>query len=273
MLICCVRTWGSFFLFRFWHPSKWSERIRSEMNKLKWHEPAFVSSLPTKCFLTVLHVSMDLRNKPTTTTTKMCFTSQFDASPPKRPNGHISIFERKVFIQMHLNRIYDFIARERQRLCTFVTTLRFVLCVTIIDFFSPLYTRCDHYLWTLFFLFKVALHVIICAFLWLHLYFGMVEEKKKCRNVNDFRFRINCFNGIKFLSGRSSLFSLFLLVAFIREPFFLHYSRKTTINEWNCWLLHKLFRTFGLQRSYNEHWILRTDKMPTGHYVCLYSYA
>lgn len=38
-------------------------------------------------------------------------------------NGHISIFERKVFIQMHLNRIYDFIARERQRLCTFVTRL------------------------------------------------------------------------------------------------------------------------------------------------------
>lgn len=159
LLIRCVHTSG------FWRLSKWSERIRLEMNNRN-DTNGFGFIVAPRIMLSIF------------------FKFQFDASPPKQQTGHILISrcEKSVYSNAFKLHITSF----QENANDIVRCNRFgFACVTIIDFFSPSYVRCDHYLWTLSFL--LALHVITCISLASAVFQSC---RNKCRNVNDFSFRI-----------------------------------------------------------------------------------
>lgn len=96
----------------------------------------------------------------------------FDASSEKCHNSNVF----KLHMTLFLN--------QRQRLHSHFSFSRFEW-LRDDNWFFFVFIRCDHYLWTLFFLSHcMLLHV--CAFLWLQL----TDEKKNSQKVNDFCLKI-----------------------------------------------------------------------------------
>lgn len=109
LLIRCVHTSG------FWRLSKWSERIRLEMNNR--------NDTNGFCFIVAPRIMLSI-----------FFKLQFDASPPKQQTGHILISRCEKSVYSNAFKLHMTSFQENAN--DIVRCNRFgFACVTIIDFF------------------------------------------------------------------------------------------------------------------------------------------